>query len=106
VAESYDVVIVGGGHNGLVAATYLARARRRVLVLERRPAVGGPMTTEEIAPGFHGPTGASVCGRLRPEVVEDLNLAARGVQFIQPDPDVVALGEDRALRICRDVRKT
>ncbi|TLZ82042.1 MAG: NAD(P)/FAD-dependent oxidoreductase [Methanobacteriota archaeon] len=106
MAEAYDVVIVGGGHNGLVAATYLARARRRVLVLERRAAVGGPMTTEEIAPGFRGPTGASVCGRLRPEVVEDLHLEARGVQFIQPDPEVVALGEDRALRIWRDVRKT
>src|SRR3989442_2260181 len=64
------------------------------------------MTTEEIAPGFRGPTGASVCGRLRPEVVEDLHLEARGVKFIQPDPEVVALGEDRALRIWRDVRKT
>src|SRR5437879_13628631 len=64
------------------------------------------MTTEEIAPGFRGPTGASVCGRLRPEVVEDLHLDARGVQSIQPDPEVVALGEDRALRIWRDVRET
>jgi len=106
VAEAYDVVIVGGGHNGLVAATYLARARRRVLVLEKRPAVGGPLTTEEIAPGFRGPTGASVCGLLRSEVVQDLNLAARGVQFIRPDPEIVALGEGRPLRIWRDVRKT
>src|SRR5437870_11603436 len=105
MAEAYDVVIVGGGHNGLVTATYLARARRRVLVLERRAAVGGPMTTEEIAPGFRGPTGASVCGRLRPEVVEDLHLEARGVQFIQPDPEVVALGEDRALRIRSEERR-
>ncbi len=106
MAEAYDVVIVGGGHNGLVTATYLARARRRVLVLEKRPAVGGPMTTEEIAPGFHAPPGASVCGLLRPEIVEDLNLAARGVQFIRPDPEVVALGDGRSLRIWRDVRKT
>jgi len=106
VAEAYDVVIVGGGHNGLVAATYLARARRRVLVLEKRPAVGGPLTTEEIAPGFRGPSGASLCGLLRSEVVQDLNLAARGVQFIRPDPEIVALGEGRPLRIWRDVRKT
>jgi len=105
VAEAYDVVIVGGGHNGLVTATYLARARRRVLVLERRAAVGGPVTTEEIAPGFRGPTGASVCGLLRPEIVEDLNLRSRGVTFIQPDPELVVFGDERALRIWKDVRK-
>ena len=64
------------------------------------------MTTEEIAPGFRGPTGTSVCGLLRPEIVSDLNLAARGVRFIQPNPEVVALGDGRALRIWRDVRKT
>src|SRR5439155_485989 len=60
----------------------------------------------EIAPGFRGPTGASVCGLLRPEIVEDLNLAARGVRFIQPDPTVVALGDGRTLPIWRDIQKT
>ena len=50
--SSYDVIIVGGGHNGLVAAAYLARAGRRVLILERRASVGGPITTEEIQSGF------------------------------------------------------
>lgn len=106
MAASFDIVIVGGGHNGLVAATYLARSGRRVLVLEKRSAVGGPVTTEEFAPGFRGSPGASVCGRLRPEVLEDLDLAKRGVQFIPAEPEVLALGDGRALRIFRDVTKT
>src|SRR5438132_12135504 len=98
MAEAYDVVIVGGGHNGLVTATYLARARRRVLVLERRAAVGGPMTTEEIAPGFRVPTGASLWGLLRPEIVEDFNLRSRGVTWIHTRRHLVLLVADRYLR--------
>src|SRR5439155_9118352 len=57
-------------------------------------------------PGFRGPTGASVCGRLRPEVLEDLNLAKRGVQFIPAEPEVVAVGDGPALRTFRNVPKT
>src|SRR2546428_6057782 len=96
----------GGAHSALVAAPSPPRPRRRVLVLENRPGVGGPAATEEIAPGFRGPTGASVCGLLRPEIVEDMNLAARGVRFIKPDPTVVALGDGRTLPIWRDIQKT
>jgi len=106
LAEAFDVAIVGGGHNGLVAAAYLARAGRRVVVLERRDVVGGPVATEEFAPGFHGPTGATVCGLLQPEIVRDLGLTDRGAQFIPLDPEVVSLGDRKAIRIWRDVGKT
>jgi len=106
LADSYDVIVVGGGHNGLVAAAYLARSRRRVLVLERRPVVGGAVATDEFAPGFQASTGADVCGLLRPEILDDLNLAARGLRFLPLDPEVTAVGDHTSLRIWRDVWRT
>jgi phytoene dehydrogenase-like protein len=89
-----------------VAAAYLARASRRVIVLERRPVAGGAVATEEIVPGFRASTGADVCGLLRPEIVEDLELSARGVEFLPIDPEVMTLGGRSRLRIWRDVGKT
>ena len=106
MADSYDVIVVGGGHNGLVAAAYLARSRRRVLVLERRPVVGGAVATDDLAPGFHASTSADICGLLRPEILEDLNLAARGLRFLPLDPEVTAVGDHASLRIWRDVWRT
>ena len=82
MTQRYDVIIVGGGHNGLVAAGYLARARLSVLVLERRPLVGGACVTEEIAPGFRCSTTSYVCSLLRPEVIRELALEDHGFEVV------------------------
>ena len=85
VAE-FDAIVVGAGHNGLVAAGYLARAGARVLVLERRDIVGGACITEEPWPGYRINTFAYVCGLLRPQIVEDLQLRKFGYEPILYDP--------------------
>ena len=74
--EAGRVVVIGGGHNGLIAAFYLAKAGFAPLVLERRNVVGGLITTEEIHPGFRCPTLLHVAGPLFPDVVKDLQLAS------------------------------
>ena len=104
---AYDVVVIGGGHNGLVAATYLARAGRRVLVLERRSSLGGAVTAEELRPGYRAPTGATLCGLFRREIIDDLDLIRHGLAFVPFDPEAVLLGDGvKPLRIWRDPRKT
>ena len=70
--ERYDAVVVGAGHNGLVTASYLAKAGLRTLVLERRSRAGGPLATEEVAPGVRAPVAADRVGGLRDDVVRDL----------------------------------
>jgi phytoene dehydrogenase-like protein len=83
---NYDAIIVGGGHNGLVAACYLARAKRKVLVLERRHVVGGACVTEEVFPGFKVSTAAYVNSLFRPEIIRDLRLAEFGFESIERNP--------------------
>ncbi len=102
-----DTIIIGGGHNALIAAYYLAKGGRRPLVLERRPIVGGCATSEEIAPGYKCATLAHAFGPLRTSVVRDMHLERRGVQFVQPDPRLVALTPDgRALTFSTDAERT
>jgi phytoene dehydrogenase-like protein len=83
---NYDAIVIGGGHNGLVTACYLARAKWKVLVLERRYVVGGACVSEEIFPGYKVSTAAYVNSLFRPEIVRDLNLRAYGFEAIERDP--------------------
>jgi phytoene dehydrogenase-like protein len=106
MAETRDVVIVGGGHNGLVAAFYLAQAGFKPLVLERRPQVGGAAVTEEFHPGFRCSTLSHSAGPLLPEVVRDMQLERHGLKLIVPEVSVTALSPDgRALILYNDVQR-
>ena len=102
-----DVIVIGGGHNGLVTAFYLAKAGRKPLVLERRVVIGGSATTEEFAPGYRCSTLAHTLGPLRPSIVRDMQLERRGVKFVHPDPRLVSAGLDgRALVFSTDPGRT
>lgn len=99
-------IVIGGGVNGLVAATLLARSGRAVTVLEARDAVGGAAITRELAPGFLVPAAAHDVGPLRAEVLRDLDLARHGLEFIPRDAWMTALdGAGRAVTLWHDVAK-
>jgi phytoene dehydrogenase-like protein len=94
VAERYDAVIVGGGHNGLTAAAYLAKAGLRTLVLERRPILGGAAVTEEVYPGFRYSVASYVVSLLRPEIIRELELPRHGLEVLPFDGSFTPLGDD------------
>jgi phytoene dehydrogenase-like protein len=105
--ERYDAVVVGAGHNGLVTASYLAQAGLRTLVLERRSRAGGPLATEELAPGVRAPVGADCVGGLRGDVVRDLALGSHGFQAIEPEVAAFAPSADGpGLTLWRDPVRT
>src|SRR6185295_17278514 len=90
----YDIIIIGGGHNGLVAACYLAKAGLKTLVLERREIVGGAAVTEEIHPGFRCSTLAHSAAPFVSQIAKDLRLDQHGLEFITPAVKVLALAPD------------
>lgn len=105
--HDYDAIIIGGGHNGLVTAAYLAKAGRKVLVLERQTIVGGAAVTEELIPGFKFSSCADGLPGLSPAIVRDLNLSRHGLEYLTADPAIFAPQPDgRALTIWRDSQGT
>ena len=109
MSTTYDAILIGGGHNALVCAAYLARAGRKVLVLERRELVGGCAVTEELWPGFKVSTASYVNSLFRPEIIRDLELKRHGFEMLPrspssftpfPDGRYLLMGPDKDLTHC------
>ncbi|HEY8846097.1 MAG TPA: NAD(P)-binding protein, partial [Candidatus Limnocylindrales bacterium] len=103
---SWDAIVIGGGHNALVTAAYLAKGGRRTLVLEARDRVGGAAETAELG-GVRVPRLADTVGRLRPSIVKDLDLRSHGLRLVAPDVRVFAPQPDgRAVTLWTDQART
>lgn len=107
-AKEYDVIVVGGGHNGLVAANYLGRAGKKVLVIERRGILGGACVTEEFFPGAKFSSCAFIQAVLRPRIITELELTSRfGLEMYAPDPQGFALFDDSShVLLWQDIDRT
>ena len=105
--SEFDSIVVGGGHNGLVCAFYLARAGRRVLVLERRDTVGGAAVTEEFHPGFRNSTASYTVSLLNPSIIRDMGLKGRGLRFVKrPISNFLPLSGDAYLKMGGGLERT
>ena len=103
--KKFDVIVVGGGHNGLTCGAYLAKARKKTLVLERKPYVGGASVTEEFSPGYRASTYSFIMGHLHPKVIEDLELRKHGLENILV-PNVCNPTDDDCIVFSEDPQKT
>jgi phytoene dehydrogenase-like protein len=106
MTQTYDAIVVGGGHNGLTCAAYLAKAGRKTLVLERRYLVGGAAVTEEIHPGFKYTVCSYVVSLLRPEVIRELELAKHGLHILPLDSTFVPMENGDSLAVYPDEAST
>ncbi|HEU4388143.1 MAG TPA: NAD(P)/FAD-dependent oxidoreductase, partial [Blastocatellia bacterium] len=103
----YDAIVIGAGHNGLVAAAYLARAGLKTLVLERRDVIGGACVTEEPWPGYKVSTLSYLCSLLQPRIIRELELERHGYHLYPKDPAFFTVFPDgRHLFFWRDEAKT
>src|SRR2546422_9455959 len=104
--SKYDVVVIGGGHNGLVNAAYLARAGKKVLVCERRHVLGGAAVTEEVFRGFKFSVASYVVSLLRPEIIRELDLPRHGMEILPLDGTLTPMPNGDYLWRVNDHAKT
>ncbi|MFM7739231.1 MAG: phytoene desaturase family protein, partial [Planctomycetota bacterium] len=106
VRSEYDAIVIGGGHNGLIAAAYLARAKKKVLVAERRHLLGGCSVSEPVWPGYKVSTAAYVVSLLLPEVIKELRLKENGLEILRRDPSsFTPTSDDRYLLLGPDRKR-